>query len=152
VKKTHDYVHHYRGYWSDGGRYRIRIYHEDGRAPVVICSQLPDNDNTSVTNMAEYLAAEVMESHPDIFDPFSLGNIPGISYDKPFVWIEHYLDGARGTPSDPATFDLVQFAHYAPREGRQVAQGDRGALLAAPRPRHRGGPYRRGGLRASERF
>jgi len=20
VKKTHDYVHHYRGYWSDGGR------------------------------------------------------------------------------------------------------------------------------------
>jgi hypothetical protein len=26
---------------------------------VVICSQLPDNDNTSVTNKAEYLAAEV---------------------------------------------------------------------------------------------
>jgi hypothetical protein len=35
--------------------------------------------------MAEYLAAEIMESHPHIFDPFSLGNIPGISYDKPFV-------------------------------------------------------------------
>jgi hypothetical protein len=40
VKKTHDYIHRYRGYWSDGGRCRIRIYHEYGRAPVVICSQL----------------------------------------------------------------------------------------------------------------
>jgi hypothetical protein len=85
LRKTHDYIHHYRGYWSDGGKCRIRIYQGNGQAPVVICSQLPDNDNTSVTNMAEYLAAEIMESHPDIFDPFSLGNIPGISYDKPFV-------------------------------------------------------------------
>jgi hypothetical protein len=25
VKKTHDYIHRYRGYWSDGGRCRIRI-------------------------------------------------------------------------------------------------------------------------------
>ena len=85
LKKTHDYIHHYRGYWSDGGKCRIRIYQGNGQAPVVICSQLPDNDNTSVTNMAEYLAAEIMESRPHIFDPFSLGNIPGISYDKPFV-------------------------------------------------------------------
>jgi hypothetical protein len=43
VKKTHDYVHHYSGYWSEGGKCRIRIYQEDGGAPVVICSQLPDN-------------------------------------------------------------------------------------------------------------
>ena len=34
-----------------------------GTSPVVICSQLQDNDNTSVTNMAEYLAAEVIEEH-----------------------------------------------------------------------------------------
>jgi hypothetical protein len=63
VKKTHDYIHHYRGYWSDGGKCRIRIYRADGQAPVVICTQLPDNPNTSVTNMAEYLAAEVIEEH-----------------------------------------------------------------------------------------
>jgi hypothetical protein len=50
VKKTHDYIHHYRGYWSEGGKCRIRIYWEEGHAPVVICSQLPDNENTSVTN------------------------------------------------------------------------------------------------------
>ena len=41
MKKAHDYVHYYRGYWSDGGKCRIRIYREDERAPVVICSQLP---------------------------------------------------------------------------------------------------------------
>jgi hypothetical protein len=63
VKKTHDYIHYYRGYWSDGGRCRIQIYQENKRAPVVICSQLPDNENTSVTNMAEHLAAEVIEEH-----------------------------------------------------------------------------------------
>ena len=118
MRKTHDYVHYYRGYWSDRGKCRIRIYQGNGQAPVVICSQLPDNDNTSVTNMAEYLAAEIMESHPDIFDPFSLGNIPGISYDKPFVWIEHYQTGARGSRSDLATFDLTTFEHYEPKDVR----------------------------------
>ena len=53
MKKTHNYIHYYRGYWSNRGKCRIRIYQEDGQVPMVICSQLPDNDNTSVTNMAE---------------------------------------------------------------------------------------------------
>jgi hypothetical protein len=50
-----------------------------------------------------------------VFDPFGRVSLGGLSYDKPFVWIEHYLDGARGTPQDPATFDLVEFSHYEPR-------------------------------------
>ena len=76
MKKTHDYIHHYRGYWSEGGKCRIRIYREDSQAPpMVICSQLLDNDNTSVTNMAEYLVAEVIEDH---------------SLPTPLTWIEHY--------------------------------------------------------------
>jgi hypothetical protein len=41
----------------------------------VPCSQLPDNDNTSVTNVAEYLAAEVIGWH----------KLP-----TPLMWIEHY--------------------------------------------------------------
>ena len=59
MKKTHDYIHHYRGYWSEGGKCRIRIYREDGQASVVICSQLPDNDNTSVTYVADRLLGRV---------------------------------------------------------------------------------------------
>ena len=75
MKKAHDYVHGYRGYWSDGGRCRIRIYRGKGEFPVVVCSQLPENENTSVTNMAEYLAAEVVEA---------------CSLPTPLVWLEHY--------------------------------------------------------------
>jgi len=97
VKKTHDYIHYYRGYWSEGGKCRIRIYQEDGCAPVVICSQLPYNDNTSVTNMAEYLAAEIIEEH---------------SLPTPLTWIEHYPEheGEIGESS------LVKFTYWKPRK------------------------------------
>jgi hypothetical protein len=92
VKKTHDYVHYYRGYWSDGGRCRIRVYQEDGQAPVVICSQLPDNDNTSVTNMAEYIAAEVIEEHV---------------LRTPLIWVEHYPEHE----GEVGEYSLVKFSN-----------------------------------------
>jgi hypothetical protein len=97
VKKTHDYIHHYRGYWSDGGRCRIRIYQEEGRAPVAICSQLPDNANTSVTNMADYLAAEVIEEHP----------LP-----TPLTWIEHYPEHE----GQIGEYSLVRFSSWESQE------------------------------------
>jgi hypothetical protein len=97
VKKTHDYVHYYRGYWSDGGKCRIRIYPYEGRAPVVICSQLPDNSNTSVTNMAEYLAAEVIEEH---------------SLPTPLTWIEHYPEHE----GEIGEYSLMTFSDWKPRE------------------------------------
>jgi hypothetical protein len=106
-----DYIHP----TPRGGRCRVRIYEEGGEIPVVLCTELPDNEGTSVTNAAEQIAAEVLANHPDVFDPFGIGNIPGIEYDKPFIWIEHCEDGARGTPQDRATFDLVEFSHYEPR-------------------------------------
>ncbi len=97
--KTHDYIYRYRGYWSDGGKCRIRIYREEGQDPVVICSQLPDNDNTSVTNMAEYLAAEVIEEH-------------GLA--TYLTWIEHYPEH-RGKPGE---YSLVTFSSWERREVR----------------------------------
>jgi hypothetical protein len=97
MKKTHDYTHHYRGYWSEGGKCRIRIYREDGQSPVVICSQPLDNDNTSVTNVAEYLVAEVMEEH----------KLP-----TPLVWIEHYPEHEGGV----GEYSLVRFSSWAVRE------------------------------------
>ena len=97
--KTHDYVHLYRGYWSGGGKCRIRIYQEDRHDPVVICSQLPDNDNTSVTNMAEYLAAEVIEE---------------LGLATPLVWIDHYPEH-RGRLGE---YSLVRFSSWERREVR----------------------------------
>ena len=111
MKKMHDYIHHYRGYWSDGGRCRIRIYHEDGRTPVVICSQVPDNDNTSATNMAEYLAAEVIEEH---------------QLSTPLAWIEHYPEHE----AEIGEYSLVRFSNWNLREiclGEVVAAYFRGS-------------------------
>jgi hypothetical protein len=89
--KTHDYTHRYRVYWSNGGKCQIRIYQEEWQDPVVICSQLPDNDNTSVTNMAEYLAAEVIEE---------------LGLATPLTWIEHYPEH-RGRPGE---YSLMRFS------------------------------------------
>ena len=93
MNMTHDYMHHYRGYWSDGGRCRIRIYREDGHAPVVICSQLQDNENTSVTNMTEYLAAEVIKDR---------------SLPTPLTWIEHYPEHE----GEVGEYSLVRFSSW----------------------------------------
>ena len=95
--KIHDYVHYYRGYWADEGKCRIRIYQEDCLAPVVIRSQLPKNKNTSVTNMAEYLAAEVIQEH-------------GLA--TPLIWIERYPEH-KGKPSE---YSLVRFSTWERRE------------------------------------
>jgi hypothetical protein len=52
-----------------GGRCRVRIYvpEEEGlahdEAPVVICSELPENRGASVTSAAERVAAEVLSNH-----------------------------------------------------------------------------------------
>jgi hypothetical protein len=97
--KTHDYIHYFRGYWSDGGKCRICIYQEEGQVLVVICSQLPENKNTSITNMAEYLAAEVIEEH-------------GLA--TPLIWIEHYPEH-RGRPGE---YSLVRFSYWERREVR----------------------------------
>src|SRR5215207_3101066 len=99
-----------------GGRCWIRIYEQSGELPVVLCTALPDNPGQSITNAAEQIACMVLDVDPVLCDPFSIGSLPGVEYDKPFLYVEHYLDGARGTPEDPATFALVTFSHYQPRE------------------------------------
>ena len=90
-----DYIHP----TPRGGRCRIRIFlpEEERDAPVVVCTELKNNPGQSVTNAAEQIAAEVIQGHRL---PMSL------------VWIEHYEDGARGSPEDPHTFDLVIFSGY----------------------------------------
>ena len=54
-----------------------------GLGLVSICSQLPDNDSTSVTTMGEYLVAEVVRKH---------------ALSIPLIWVEHYpeYEGNRG--------------------------------------------------------
>ena len=65
---------------------------------MVIRTELPDNPGQSVTNAAEEIAASVVLANAL---PSSAGRT---------VWIEHYEDGARGTPEDRHTFDLLTFS------------------------------------------
>jgi hypothetical protein len=88
-----DYIHP----TPRGGRCRIRVcLSEDERdTPVIICSELPNNEGSSVTYSAHQIAAEVIRYH-------RLGVTP--------VWIEHYPKEA--TDGHSETFELVVFSSY----------------------------------------
>lgn len=103
LPKTHDYLHRYRGYWDDDGLCRIRVFQEAGRTPVIVASALPENRSTSITNVAEYLAAAVVARH-----------LPGrFEEQDPFHWLEEYPP-LRRRERGPV-FTAVRFASYTPR-------------------------------------
>jgi hypothetical protein len=107
-----DYIHP----TPRAGRCRIRIYlpEEEQNAPVVICSELPNNGGTSVTYAAEQLAAEVIRSH----------RLP-----TPLVWIEHWPKEA--TDGGEETFELVVFSSYKVEEREHPISGrqERGSVM-----------------------
>lgn len=80
----------------------------DRDAPVVVCTELVNNPGQSVTNAASRIAHEVIRNF----------RLP-----IPVVWIEHHEEGARGKPEDPATFDLVVFEDYRPRDAVDPIDG-----------------------------
>ena len=89
---VHDYIHP----TPHGGHCRVRIYDATTVVPVIVCTELTDNPGQSITKAAKQIAAEVLENHPHLFDPFALVSIAGLSYDKPFLWVE--LDELRRIP------------------------------------------------------
>ena len=87
-------------YKDAGGRpshCRIRIYLPDEvrDAPVVICSELPNNPGGSITNSAEVIAAGVIRAN----------KLP-----TPLVWIEYWPN--ESTNGGAETFELVVFSSY----------------------------------------
>jgi hypothetical protein len=75
----------------------VRIYLPDDRcnAPVVICSEVPNNPGGSITNSAEVIAA---------------GVIRATELPTPLVWIEHWPE--ESTDGGAETFELVVFSSY----------------------------------------
>ncbi len=123
MRKTHDSHYQYHGFWRPGGICRIRIYEEEDRPPVVLCSELAENTNTSVTNMAEYLAAEIIRAHfPLRFE----------SVEEPIIWIEYYgfLYG-----ESAACYARVSFDSYRPCPVTN-ASGNPRLRLGRPHWRH----------------
>ncbi len=66
---------------------------------MVICSELPSNEGSSVTYFANQIAEEVIRYHKLAVAP---------------VWIEHYPREATGGHSE--TFELVVFSSYEVKE------------------------------------
>ena len=91
-----DYIHPYKDLGGRPARCRVRIYHPDDMrdAPVVICSEVPNNPGGSITNSAETIAAGVIRAN----------ELP-----TPLVWIEHW---PVGTTEGQETFELVVFSSY----------------------------------------
>ena len=106
-----DYIHPTPG----GGRCRVRIYlpEDEQDAPVVICSELPSNDGSSVTYSAHQIAAEVIRYH---------------RLSAP-VWIEHYPKETTNGASE--TFELIVFSSYEIRE-RAPYLGDTRSTIGEP--------------------
>jgi hypothetical protein len=97
VRLVSDYIHPTPRH----GRCRIRVYlpKDERDAPVVICSELPSNEGSSVTYSTHQIAAEIIRYH-------KLGVSP--------VWIEHCPKEA--TDGSSETFELVVFSSYEVKE------------------------------------
>lgn len=112
-----DVIHTFRGGRGADAVCRIRIYRPTGFPPVVVATELPGNEGTSITNAAEELAVDVLTSYL----------LDRAGQDRPFVWVEHYppLRDGRGE-----MFDLVTFEHYHPRQ--QLRAGRWQFLIGPP--------------------
>jgi hypothetical protein len=60
-----DYIHPYKDAGGRSAHCRVRIYLPDDMrdAPVVICSELPNNPGGSITNSAEVIASGVIRAN-----------------------------------------------------------------------------------------
>jgi hypothetical protein len=90
-----DYIHPYKDAGGGRARCRVQIYLPDDMrdAPVVVCSELPNNPGGSITNSVEAIAAGVIRAN----------KLP-----TPLVWIEHWPEEA--TDGVEESFELVVFS------------------------------------------
>src|SRR5687767_7202434 len=97
-----DYIHPYKDAGGRPSHCRVRIYPSDADldAPVVVCSELPNNPGGSITNSAETIAAGVIRAN----------ELP-----TPLVWIEHWPEESTNVREE--SFELVVFSTTRLRKG-----------------------------------
>jgi hypothetical protein len=111
-----NYIYPYKDAGCRTAHCRVRIYLPDDvrDTPVVICSEVPNNPEGSITNSAEVIAAGVIE----------VNELP-----TPLVWIEHWPKDSTGVMEE--TFDLVVFSSYEVLE-RSPYLGETRAWIGEP--------------------
>ena len=85
----------------------MRVFEEASQTPVMVMGELPQNTSTSVTNMAEYLAPELIQRHfPQRFEEL-----------PPAIFLEHYVEERtpEGRLGRKPTWDRLSFHSWAPR-------------------------------------
>jgi len=97
VHLASDYIHPYKDTGGRSAHCRVQIYLPDDTrdAPVVICSELPNNPGGSITDSAEVIAAGVIRAN----------KLP-----THLVWIEHWPE--ESTEGGEEVFELVVFSSY----------------------------------------
>ena len=87
-----DYIHPYKDAGGRPAQCRVRIYLPDNShdAPVVICSEVPNNPGGSITDSAGVIQVNELPT--------------------PLVWIEHRPE--ESTNGGEETFDLTERAPY----------------------------------------
>lgn len=109
MPKTADYLHRFRGTFDREPHAVcwVRVFEEAGQTPVIVMSELPQNRSTSVTNMAEHLAPELVRRH----FPHRFEEIP------PAIFLEHYVEERtlHGRLGRKATWDRLTYGSWAPR-------------------------------------
>ena len=103
-----DYIHPYKDAGGPPSHCRVRIYLPDDvlDAPVVVCSELPNNPGGSITSSAETIAVGVIRAN----------ELP-----TPLVWIEHLPKESTGRGKE--TFELVVFSSYKDEERARSTSG-----------------------------
>jgi len=109
MPKTADYLYAFRGTFDRApqGVCWVRVFEEAGQTPVIVMGELPQNTSTSVTNMVEYLAPELIQRHfPQRFEEL-----------PPAIFLEHYVEERtpQGRLGRKATWDRLTFHSWAPR-------------------------------------
>jgi hypothetical protein len=107
LRVIYDGQYDYVGLWRYPAHCWLRVYVPSGAGdvPVVIATQVPDNEGTSVTNFAEQLAWKVTQ------DQMVWAQAPGAAR-AGFTWIEHYPweEYPEWKTSHEETFMRVTFA------------------------------------------
>jgi len=90
---------------------RVRIFHENGGRPVVVTSHIPGSSGTSMTNVSEQVATELLRRFPECFGLTYCENFARLGIEP--IWIEYYPKGCL----DPDFEELIRSVTYCFKDG-----------------------------------
>jgi hypothetical protein len=115
LRLIYDGRYQYLGFWRHPASCWVRVYVSGsaGDLPVVVASELADNEGTSITNFAEKLAWQVTHN------PAVWTQAPGAAREG-VLWIEHFPEDGSALGE---TFSLVTFVHSQEAEAEADTYG-----------------------------